>query len=567
MAGGKSQRRVATVVFTDVVDSTRIAAEVGDARWRELLRAFRATVRGQLKRYNGHEVDTAGDGFFAWFDSPANAIRAAVAICADSQQHGLDVRCGLHTGELEQIDGRLGGIAAHIGARVMAAAGPAEVLATTTVRDLVVGGGVMFESAGESELKGVPGTWSLQRVVRVDGQKVASPLDPEEAGKRRSPAAIVVRGRRALGLAAAGAVLLVLVLLAASAYGIFGLGRSPTATLSPTQLANSSSSPRPTQTGGSSLSPTAAVGASLSPTPNLPLSMIAIDPSTNKKSGEVRDEHSLSGENRLLSFGGNLFQVYFPANTLVQRDLKTGEVRRETDLPLGGWGVQHACGSIWYAYREPYALFARIDPTSGQVTKTVDPKFQVNDFAVSDTAVYILDSVGQIHEMDACTNEVVSVFTSQAPITPQAIFFVDGNLYIPDGVPGDGVTVIDATSPTHEQVHRWTGIRQPQGSGAGAVDPSNGTLWLTNWQNNSVTPLELSSTQPGAPTGVVSRPHDIGLGFGAIWVTGAQDLFRIGSSDGVEKTIALPDGSDPGSMVMDTADGQIWVSNCHGPGC
>src|SRR5215208_4750288 len=152
--GTRSQRRLATVLFVDIVDSTRVASEIGDRSWRELVGAFRASVRRELKRFGGREVDTAGDGFFCWFDQPANAIKAAAAIVAAVQQRGLEVRCGVHTGELDEIDGRLGGIAAHIGARVMALAEAGQVVVTSTVRELVVGADVQFETVAETELKG-----------------------------------------------------------------------------------------------------------------------------------------------------------------------------------------------------------------------------------------------------------------------------------------------------------------------------------------------------------------------------------------------------------------------------
>ena len=114
MTGRRPERRLATVLFLDIVDSTRIAGEVGDRRWRDLLREFRRIVRRQLRVHGGHEEDTAGDGFFATFSRPANAVHAATQIVLGVQGIGLDVRCGIHTGELERIDGRLGGIAAHI---------------------------------------------------------------------------------------------------------------------------------------------------------------------------------------------------------------------------------------------------------------------------------------------------------------------------------------------------------------------------------------------------------------------------------------------------------------------
>jgi pimeloyl-ACP methyl ester carboxylesterase len=154
-------RVLATILFTDIVDSTAMAVELGDARWREVLQQHHALVRRQLVRFQGHEVDTAGDGFFASFDGPARAIRCADAITKAVPELGLQVRAGLHTGECEAVDGKIGGIAVHIGARVAKEAGPGEVLVSSTVRDLVAGSGLAFEERGLAELKGVPGEWRL----------------------------------------------------------------------------------------------------------------------------------------------------------------------------------------------------------------------------------------------------------------------------------------------------------------------------------------------------------------------------------------------------------------------
>ena len=154
-------RVLATVLFTDIVDSTAKAAELGDARWRELLGEHHSLIRRQLTRFRGTELDTAGDGFFASFDGPARAIHCASAITDGVRELGLEVRAGLHTGECEKLDGKVGGIAVHIGARVARAAGPGEVLVSSTVKDLVAGSGIGFNERGTVELKGVPGEWQL----------------------------------------------------------------------------------------------------------------------------------------------------------------------------------------------------------------------------------------------------------------------------------------------------------------------------------------------------------------------------------------------------------------------
>jgi class 3 adenylate cyclase len=158
-------RVLATVLFTDIVNSTETAAELGDREWKRVLEEHHRRVRGQLARFRGVEVDTAGDGFFATFDGPARAVRCAQSIVHAVSGLGIEVRTGVHTGEVETIDGKVGGMGVVIGARVGASAGPSEVFVSQTVKDLVAGSGLVFEDAGEHELKGVPDRWRLYRVV------------------------------------------------------------------------------------------------------------------------------------------------------------------------------------------------------------------------------------------------------------------------------------------------------------------------------------------------------------------------------------------------------------------
>jgi len=158
-------RQLATLLFTDIVDSTAHMAKLGDAGWRELLERHHALVRRELTRARGQEVDTAGDGFFASFDGPARAVRCAKSIVESVRDLGIDVRSGLHTGECELVDGKVSGIAVHTGARVAAHAGPSEVLVSSTVKDLVAGSGLEFEDRGLHELKGIPGEWRLYAAV------------------------------------------------------------------------------------------------------------------------------------------------------------------------------------------------------------------------------------------------------------------------------------------------------------------------------------------------------------------------------------------------------------------
>ena len=156
-------RVLATVMFADIVDSTQRAAAIGDHAWTQELQEFYGLARRQLERFRGREIDTAGDGYFATFDGPARAVRCAQNLTREVSQLGLTMRAGLHTGEVEVIGEKVGGIAVHIGARIAGHAGPGEVVVSNTVKDLVAGSGLQFEDRGVRPLKGVPGEWRLYR--------------------------------------------------------------------------------------------------------------------------------------------------------------------------------------------------------------------------------------------------------------------------------------------------------------------------------------------------------------------------------------------------------------------
>jgi class 3 adenylate cyclase len=160
-------RVLATVLFTDIAGSTERAASLGDKAWRDVLEQHHASVRRELAHFRGQEITTTGDGFLATFDGPARAVRCAVAIREGLRESGLEVRAGLHTGECERMGDNIGGLAVHIGSRVAGLADPGEVLASSTVKDLVSGSGIVFEDRGSHPLKGVPGEWRVFRVAAV----------------------------------------------------------------------------------------------------------------------------------------------------------------------------------------------------------------------------------------------------------------------------------------------------------------------------------------------------------------------------------------------------------------
>ena len=174
------ERFLATILFTDIVGSTDLAVRLGDRAWQKLVAAHHAAVRRELHRFRGREIDTAGDGFFATFEQPAQAVRAAEAIVEAVAELGISIRAGLHVGEAEAADQKIGGIAVHIANRVMSAAGPDEILVSGTLRDLVAGSGLEFSDRGLRELKGVPGEWHLWALARevTDARQDARPSLP-----------------------------------------------------------------------------------------------------------------------------------------------------------------------------------------------------------------------------------------------------------------------------------------------------------------------------------------------------------------------------------------------------
>jgi class 3 adenylate cyclase/streptogramin lyase len=179
------ERGLTTLLFTDIVASSEVAVELGDRRWRQLQSRHHAEVRKQLRRHGGREVDTAGDGFFATFGSPAAGVRCAFAIVRSVRELGLDIRAGLHIGEAELTGEKVGGIAVTTAQRVESAASPGQVFATDTIVHLVAGSGLEFTDLGSRELKGVPGHWELFSLDAVDGESIGASLEPDVAAEAR----------------------------------------------------------------------------------------------------------------------------------------------------------------------------------------------------------------------------------------------------------------------------------------------------------------------------------------------------------------------------------------------
>ena len=234
-------QRLGAVLFTDIVGSTAIAAEMGNTRWVELVARHHRIVRRQIGRFGGREIDTAGDGFFVTFERPADAIRCAVATSTEVRDLGIEIRAGVSFGELEVAGRKPGGLVVNTAARVMSVGGPGEVLVPSSVREIVSGGGFTFAEHGVHRLKGFEEEFRLFSVTGVDGKEVAPPLEVEEAVERRRDI-FPGKARRTVLIAGLGVGVLAIAAVAWLAFG--GEAEEPRAAPRPSSSLGGTGRPR-----------------------------------------------------------------------------------------------------------------------------------------------------------------------------------------------------------------------------------------------------------------------------------------------------------------------------------
>ncbi len=532
-----NRRRLATVLFVDIVDSTRLAADVGDRRWRDFLGEFRRRVRRELRAHGGHEEDTAGDGFFATFDQPARAVRAAAAILREAHLIGLDVRCGLHTGELEHIDGRLGGIAAHIGARTMAHAEPGEILVTATVHDLVTGSQIEFDDEREEQLKGVPGTWHLFRVAGVDGQPLASPLETGEAAGRQSTIG-GSRNTRAVWVALGAGAMLVVIMVAGS------------------MLAR----------------PQTPAGESPAPSADDPVTLLRIDATTGNIT-EVRDRYLAIGyPSPLHEVDGNLWQVN--AVDAIRRDMLTGEVAGLIRLPTSTTtanSVLFAFGSIWAVGQPLRDQLVRLDPINGRTLAVIPlPAIRYAEIHAGADAVWLLTLDGKLLEVDPLTNEIADEYPLDTETVVDGFTVLGNTAWLCECGTGR-VTKFDLA--THElspaQQFAQRGFVVPSSSeGSQAAGPSsaNGQVWLLDDGAGTVTEIDLETGEAGRPLAVERPAWDVEFGLGKLWIAGWTEVHAVDLATGNVDSIEMPAGFWASSIAVDEETGSVWVSSCLSDG-
>ena len=514
-AKGK-QRFLATVLFTDIVGSTDVASELGDRRWRELLDRHHAIVRRELKRSGGREIDTAGDGFFATFDAPADGIRCACAASDSVRELGVDIRAGLHVGECETIGKKVGGIAVHTGARVLSASGPHDVVVTATTRDLVAGSDIEFEDAGVHQLKGIPGEWRLFRVSSVDGAPRGVALDEETKRQRQGaiqPTPLLARRRSVLAVVG-------VVVLAAIVVSAFLLSRHGSVVPGANTVAE-------IPAGGTTFTDAISVGVS--------------------PDGVAAGEGSIW----VINAGDGTVQRIDPSSRTVIA------VKSTNGTPTG---VATGEGAVWvttgFGSTSPGASpLDRVDPVSNDVRPVFPSSVpsSAKAIAVGDGALWVADAVdGQVVRIDPNTGSSRPIAVGDQPAAVAVGSDPAAPVWVSDTL-GARLWRIDPSSL------KPTSFNVPAPSALAVA--GNGDVWVTSTATNSVVRLSpAGQTVATVEAGVPSTPDSIAVSGDGVWVgsSAAHAVVRIdGSTNKVTDTVRL-EGA-PTGLAAD-ASGNVWAS-------
>jgi class 3 adenylate cyclase/streptogramin lyase len=506
---GPPVRLLATVLFTDIVGSTKLAAELGDRRWRQLLARHHAFVRRQLRQHGGREVDTAGDGFFATFDQPGRAIDCAVEIIRGMKRMSVDIRAGIHMGEVEVIGPKVGGIAVHIGSRIMSMAGPGEVMVSSTVRDLMAGSDLTFSDEGFHELKGVPAQWRLYSVEAAAGEEseaaeeaVALPGEGEPVRPFRTPwlVALIVAG-----LVAAVAIPSILVLS----------GRGP---------------------------------PPFTPRPN---TVVRLDPGT----GEVISGANVGTTPMSVAYGnGGLWVANFDDRTIQRVDPETSEPGPAIGLTLRGHpdGIAVGGGFVWVASGISGLVF-KVDPTTNAAVP-IETGVGLSGVAFGEGAVWVTNAgTDEVLRIDPESGAISRISLPEGS-SPQGIAVGAGAVWVANSLKGN-VARIDAD--TGQVVVAIPLLRgQPE-----QVAFGEGYVWVTSYSDDSVTRIDPRSNQGTIIDRVGNGPAGVAAGQGAVWVADSLDgtVARIDTDSArVVAQIGLGSGLSPAGVAV-TGDA-VWVT-------
>ena len=507
-APSRPDRYLTTVLFTDIVDSTRLATELGDRGWRDLIEQHHELIRRELRRFGGREIDTAGDGFFAAFDAPARAVGCALTIASVMPELGLHIRAGVHSGEVEEAGGKLRGIAVHIGARVGASAVADEVLTSATVRDLVAGSGIDFEDRGVRELKGVSGEWHLY--AAREGALFRSEFPTAAGAAGREVAAVrhdVQRRarRRRLTMIGAG-----VAMLAAAGAGAFLITRPPP----------SLASVRPNAAG-------------------------LIDAA----SGRILADVNTGNRPDAIAFGeGALWVANTGDDTVSRIDPDTRSVVQTIEVGNGPSGLATGFGSVWVANSGERTV-SRINAASNRVVQSITVGNGATAVATGAGAVWVTNAIdGSLSRIDPVMGTVTGVYPVGA--SPGGIAATDAAVWIADSSVGAVIRVDPLSGRTVASI----GV----GNGARAIAIANGDVWVANALDGTVSRIDPKANRVTATIEVGEGPSGIVGSADSVWVASSVDgaVYHIDPVTNVPNRIAV--GSSPQALAV--ANGQLWFS-------
>lgn len=495
----QGRRALRTVLFTDIVGSTELATQLGDRTWRDLLGRHHARLRRALRQHGGREVDTAGDGFFAVFAEPGEAIRSALMCIEAVRDLGIELRAGLHIGETEEIDGKAGGVAVHIAARVMALAGAGEVLVTGTLADLAMGGDLEFEDRGSHQLKGVPGTWRVLRVMtRTPIEHAVVNDDGAWRPSRRLLAALAIAGALVLVIAAGAA---------------FLLGRQ---------------------------GPPGGVSAG-------PNTIARIDPLSNGIADTIRVG---TGPTALAGGGAAIWVANLDDRTVSRVDPAN---RLEVVRP-GGVGVPTSVavaeGSAWVA-DVAGALYV-IDGRTNQVVRVFEGVAAGSAIAAGEGAVWVLDSIAdRVVRVDPRTRQISATIDIPEGSGSIAIAAGEGGIWVANRL-NNTLTRIDPEA-AQVVVARIALCCRPS-----SVSVGGGYVWVASQESDRVSRITPATNSATLTLEVGDAPAGVAADENATWVANglASTLSRFDSSNQLIATVDLP--AQPTALLL--VDGSLWVA-------
>jgi YVTN family beta-propeller protein len=469
--GGTTQRLLTTVLFTDIVGSTERAARLGDRSWKDLIARHHAIVRRELRRFHGRENDTAGDGFFATFEQPVEAIECATAIIDGLRAIDLQIRAGIHTGEAEVMGHKVGGITVHVASRALHEAAPGEILVTNTVREVTAGADVTFSDRGVHEFKGVPGDWHVYAVEwhprepssRVPG---AAELDPGAASRRR------VRW----GVAIGGALLVTAVAVMATY----------------TLLGRSKDTP---------------------PVVPLPNSAVQVDQANEHVVSAV----PITSPTGIAADGDTVWVL--SREGLVNAIPAAGGPATPIRLPGSPTGIAAADGAAWITFGhgipgEREGIVVRVDAGSHrQQTTSLGPGSGATGIAVGEGGVWVVNEISNtLTRIDPVTRAV----SKTVPVGEQPVVVATGagSVWVAHAV-GRSVWRLDP-----QTMQRTAGISLRDAPTAIIV--AFGRVWVTSSTGNSVAVIDAATNRPVTTIEVDQGPRGIAAGARDVWVAGAR---------------------------------------------